>query len=204
MAHRPPTEQRLEPLLAETEALLYEVKTEYELYFMGKALRAPMRKAQQLHRKIMDLSRHFTSNTQTKFRRQSLRSRYGSLSAYWRRTMAQMESGTYRRHQVMADKRDSERRMEELRAERAATRTSAESQEGSRSYQGESTDLARDYIQIRERLGESVKGLDEKKVLRTLKQHAAALRKKTGCREVAFRVDVKDGKSKLLAIPVKD
>lgn len=209
---RPKTEEkRLDALLAEAEALFVEVKNEYELYFLQRVRRAPLVKTATLQRKVRALDRHFTSNTHLKFRRGSLKSRFGSLSNYWRRTMEQIESGTYHRHKVMAQRRDSEREFSEMIKKRAAERAAGTSEAaapdvetGPRVFKGESRKLARHYLAQREAAGENVSGLDEKKILLRLQQHARALKARTGCKEVSFKVEVKDGKTRLLAIPEKE
>ncbi len=211
MPRRKTDEKRLDALVAEAESLFVEVKNEYELYFLQRVRRAPLVKAAALQRKVRDLDRHFTSNTHLKFRRGSLKSRFGSLSNYWRRTMEQIEAGTYHRHKVMAQRRESEREFSEMIKKRAADRAAAagsastsDAEDGPRVFKGESRKLARHYLAQRQAAGENVSGLDEKKILMRLQQHARALKARTGCKEVSFKVEVKDGKTKLLAIPVKD
>ena len=211
MARRKTDEKRLDALLAEAESLFIEVKNEYELYFLQRTRRAPLVKAAALQRKVRALDRSFTSNTRLKFRRGSLKSRFGSLSSYWRRTMEQIEAGTYHRHKVMAQRRESEREFSDMIKKRAADRAAAagsastpDAEEGARVFKGQSSKLARHYLAQRQATGENVSGLDEKKILLRLEQHARALKARTGCKEVSFKVEVKDGKTKLLAIPVKD
>ena len=210
MARPRQDEKRLEALLAEAEVLFAEVKNEYELYFLQQLRRAPVTKAAKLQRKVRDLDRQFTSNTQLKFRRGSIKSRMGSMSNYWRRTMEQIETGTYHRHKVMARRRESEREFNEMIKKRAADRaaeaaapTPTPKDPDARVFKGESRKLARHYIEQRKRAGENTTGMDEKKILMRLQQHARALKARTGCEEVSFKVQVKDGKTKLMAIPVK-
>ncbi len=217
MAIPKPGEKRLEALLAEVEALFIEVKNEYELYFLQRVRRAPVTKAAALQRKIRELDRHFSSNTHLKFRRGSVKSRFGSMSNYWRRTMEQIEAGTYHRHKVMARRRESEREFNEMLKKRAADRAAeaagapaagaadrpSAQDPDERVFVGESRKLARHYIEQRQRAGENTSGMDEKKILMRLQQHARALKARTGAKEVSFKVEVKDGKTKLMAIPVK-
>jgi len=206
LARAPRHEQHLATLVREAEALLMEVKNEYELYFLGRTPAAPVRKAQLLQRKVRELDRHFTSNTQLKFQRTSLRSRFGSLSGYWQRTMVQIESGTYRRHQVRADRMDSQRAMKEIakkRAEDRATKAKAPDAREPKTFRESSPEAARYYLQLRENLGEANEGLDESKIAKRLEAHAKAVKKKTGCNKVAFRVKVENGKSKVMAVPLK-
>ena len=206
MARRQPEEQHLASLLREADAMLMEVKNEYELYFLGRIPAAPVRKTQLLQRKVRDLDRHFSSNTQLKFQRTALRSRFGSLSGYWQRSLVQIESGTYRRHHVRADRHDSERAMKDIarkRAEERAAKEAAVPTDKSRTFREENPDVARYYLQLRRQLGEASEGMNEEKIAAKLEAHARAIRAKTGCKKVAFRIKVEKGKSKVMAVPIK-
>ena len=207
MARRQPKEQQLATLLREADAMLIEVKNEYELYFLGRIPAAPVRKMQVLQRKVRELDRHFTSNTQLKFQRTSLRSRFGTLSGYWQRSLVQIESGTYRRHQVRADRHDSERAMKDIARKRAEKRAEKEATapppDKSRTFREENPEVASYYLELRKQLGEASEGLNEEKVAAKLNAHARAIRAKTGCKKVAFRIRVEKGKSKVMAVPLK-
>ena len=201
-----PKDSALARLLLETEALMTEVKNEYEMYFLQQVRRAPDDKAKRLQRKIREMDRHFSSNTALKFRRTALRARFGSLNTYWRRVLQQIETGTYHRHKVVADRHDRQRNetasTRELLEARKAER---EEQQGprARTFKNDSSQAAEYYLQARSELGEPVAGLDARKVSMKLNQHAKALQARTGCSEVAFRVRVEDGRTKLVALPVK-
>jgi hypothetical protein len=200
-----PTDNALGRLLHETEALMTEVKNEYEMYFLQQLRQAPDPKVRLLRQKVRELDRHFSSNTALKFKRTALRARFGSLDNYWRRINLQIENGTYHRHQVVADRHNKQRQDTSTQAELLAARAAEREKSGpsTRTFRGDSGQAAEYYMQAREQLGESVKGLDARKVSLKLTQHAKAIKARTGCADVAFSVKVEDGKTKLMAVPVK-
>ena len=220
-----PSDQELVRLMNEVEALMNAVKVEYELYFLQQARIAPAHKDKQLGAKVRELDRHFTTNTQLKFKRNALRSRYGALRTQWDRIMGQIEAGTYRRHRVVADRRDAARMAAETRqrearaaaqgdaeaAEEPAAQAAQASKGGKRRvrlpkgvYTEGSGKLFKAFAAAREQTGEGTAGLDEKKLRMTLKQHANAVKARTGVKHVAFRVAVEDGKTRVKVIPIRE
>ncbi len=119
MARYKPSDQQLADFLREVEVLMQEVRNDYELYFLQQIRRAPQDRATVLQRKIREMDRLPTHNTQLKFLRNTLRAKYSSLNQYWTRVMKQIEEGTYRRHIEMADRREAMRRRQQLELERA-------------------------------------------------------------------------------------
>ena len=220
------SDQPLVILMKEAEVLMNEVKVEYELYFLQQRRSAPEHKAKQLQRRVRELDRHFTTNTQLKFKRNALRSRHGSLRTYWSRIMLQIEAGTYRRHREVADRHDAARQAHdiELAQQRAAEKQGAPSDavgepaapsrpDAARPkrirlprgvYSEGSSSLFKAYTAAREKTGEGSQGLDEKKLRMALRQHAKAVKARTGAKHVAFRVDVEDGKTRLKVIPIRE
>ncbi len=224
-----PSDQALVRLMNEVEALMKVVKVDYELYFLQVARITPGAKDKQLATKVREMDRHFTINTQLKFKRNALRSRYGALRTQWDRIMGQIEAGTYRRHRVVADRHEAERRAWEIRREQAREAESAgesaaegdddpapakpaarERPESKRKvklpkgvYSESSSQLFGAFVAAREKTGEGTQGLDERKLQLTLKQHAKAIKARTGAKHVAFRVAVEDGKTRVKVIPIK-
>ena len=59
------------------------------------------------------------------------------------------------------------------------------------------------YVTARESTGQGTKGLTEAKLAKVLEKQEAAIRKKTGCQRVRFRVVVEAGKAKVKATPLR-
>jgi hypothetical protein len=215
--------------MLETEAMMKEVKIDYELYFLQQRRIAPAARATQLKAKVRELDRHFTINTQLKFKRNALKSQFSALRTQWGRIMAQIEAGTYRRHQVVADRHDALRREREKRGQQQAGADAAAAGDGAPDspppeenaerpkrparrrkvklpdgvYSEGSSSLFEAFVAAREKTGEGAKGLDEQKLHLTLKQHARAVKARTGAKRVAFRVAVEDGKTRVKVIPIR-
>ena len=66
-----------------------------------------------------------------------------------------------------------------------------------------SSALVNEYNEVRKKLGRGSSPVDSKALAAKLSKHAAAVREKTGCREVRFRVIEEGGKARVKAIPVK-
>ncbi len=222
-----PSDQALARLMLQTEAMMKEVKIDYELYFLQQRRIAPAARATQLKAKVRELDRHFTINTQLKFKRNAIKSQFSALQTQWGRIMKQIEAGTYRRHQVVADRHDALRQEREKRGQQQAAAAAAGDdaadspphEEGAERpkrpagrrkvklpdgvYSEGSSSLFEAFVAAREKTGEGAKGLDEQKLHLTLKQRARAVKARTGAKQVAFRVAVEDGKTRVKVIPIR-
>ncbi len=225
MARLKDSDQRLLNLLDDVENEMNELRNEYELYFLQQIRKAPEQQVQKMKRTIRQMIDMPTNNTQLKFKKNVLRSRWGSLQDYWRRINYQIEKGTYRRHIELADHREKQRlRLEQLKRERereAAAAAGGEPAEAEatpakpaaparprpkrpavRSFEADSPDLLRAYVTAREKTGEPT-GIDARKLRLTLQKNALAIKARTGAKRVEFRVAIEDGKTRFKAVPIK-
>ncbi len=95
---------QLEPDKVDVEALLDllnktldRVKSLYEQYFLGLQKQPPTFIHNDLERKLRDLQGLQIRNTGLRYRMATLQQKYGSYNTYWRRTLRQIENGTYAR-----------------------------------------------------------------------------------------------------------
>jgi len=63
--------------------------------------------------------------------------------------------------------------------------------------------LYRAYISAKKRTGESTDGISYDRLMRTLQQQVPAIQKKTGCKHVDFKIEIRQGKTILKAVPKK-
>ena len=63
--------------------------------------------------------------------------------------------------------------------------------------------LYRAYVSAKKRTGESTEGLTYDRLVRTLQKQVPDIQKKTGCKRVDFKIEIKQGKAVLKAVPVK-
>jgi hypothetical protein len=89
------------------EEELEELKARYEQYFLGVERREPNRWREEVKKKVLRLKGAFTRNPALKFRVQSLHARYLSYERLWLRSVREKEEGTYRRDVFKAKLRAS-------------------------------------------------------------------------------------------------
>ena len=63
--------------------------------------------------------------------------------------------------------------------------------------------LYRAYVSAKKRTGESTDGLTYDRLLRTLQKQVPTIQARTGCKRVDFKIEIKQGKAILKAIPIK-
>ena len=88
----------VEELLEALDASLDRVKVLYEQYFLGIQKQPPTYLHTDVERKIRDLVQLQIRNTALRYRFATLQQKFGSYNAYWRRTLRQIENGTYTRN----------------------------------------------------------------------------------------------------------
>jgi hypothetical protein len=88
----------IEELLDALDIALDRVKVLYEQYFLGIQKQPPAYLHTDVERKIRDLAQLQIRNTALRYRFATLQQKFGSYNSYWRRTLRQIESGTYTRN----------------------------------------------------------------------------------------------------------
>ncbi len=87
--------KEIEELLDGVDQTLERLKTLYEQYFMGIQKQAPGFIHNDVERKLRDLTQLNVRNTGLRYRLATLQQKFGSYNSYWRRTLRQIENGTY-------------------------------------------------------------------------------------------------------------
>lgn len=77
---------------------LERVKTLYEQYFLGIQKQPPTFIHTDLERKLRDLTQLQIRNTGMRYRLATLTQKLGAYNSYWKRTLRQIENGTYLRN----------------------------------------------------------------------------------------------------------
>ena len=88
----------IEELLDALDLALDRVKVLYEQYFLGIQKQPPTYLHTDIERKIRDLAQLQIRNTALRYRFATLQQKFGSYHSYWRRTLRQIENGTYTRN----------------------------------------------------------------------------------------------------------
>ena len=85
-------------LLDGVDKTLDRVKTLYEQYFLGIQKSPPTFMHNDVERKLRDLTQLQLRNTGLRYRLATIQQKFGSYNSYWRRTLRQIENGTYMRN----------------------------------------------------------------------------------------------------------
>ena len=89
--------EELEGECHKLEEELEELKAKYEQYFLGVERKEPLRRREEMRKRVLRVKEAFTRNTGLRFRLQSLHARYLSYERLWLRSAREKEEGTYRR-----------------------------------------------------------------------------------------------------------
>src|ERR1700704_875330 len=85
-------------MLDALDTALDRVKVLYEQYFLGIQKQPPTYLHTDIERKIRDIAQLQIRNTALRYRFATLQQKFGSYNSYWRRTLRQIEAGTYTRN----------------------------------------------------------------------------------------------------------
>src|SRR5213595_1732292 len=85
-------------MLDVVDKTLERLKVLYEQYFLGIQKQAPSVLHSDVERKLRDLAQLQIRNTGLRYRFVTLQQKFGSYNSYWRRTLRQIENGTYTRN----------------------------------------------------------------------------------------------------------
>jgi hypothetical protein len=172
---------------------LKQCRNEYEQYFLGTRKREPVLTRGEVTKLVSYYANISLRNTAQRFRFNNLRARFFSFRRHWDTTCRKIEEGRYER-QIFREKH----RQREAGAAAARPRRPRKGGEA-----GADGDLFEQYRAARAACGQEVEGVTREKLEKTLRQQETAIRERTGCAEVRFRVVVEDGRPKLKATPVK-
>lgn len=204
--------RRREELADEAQKLeeeLEALRAKYDQYFLGLERREPVRWREELKKKVLRLKSAFTRNAGLRFKIQSLHARYLSYERLWLRSAREKEEGTYRRDlfkaRLHARDRDEAERDAALRPPAAAERAAAAEAPGVPPPAGPEEARLRQvyesYLAAKRQCNEDVSRLTFEALSRTVAKQVPALLEKYQARWVEFRVEVREGKAVLKAIP---
>ena len=88
----------IEEALDYVDKTLDRTKVLYEQYFLGMQKQPPTQIHTDVERRLRDLQQLSIRNTGLRYRFATLQQKFGSYNSYWRRTLKQIENGTYIRN----------------------------------------------------------------------------------------------------------
>ncbi|MGE0548645.1 MAG: MXAN_5187 C-terminal domain-containing protein [Kofleriaceae bacterium] len=94
----PEKSEAIEEALDHLDTTLERLKVLYEQYFLGIQKQPPAHLHTDVERKLRDLTQMQIRNTALRYRFATMQQKFGSYNSYWRRTLRQIENGTYARN----------------------------------------------------------------------------------------------------------
>ncbi len=91
--------------LKDLDVRISRLKSLYEQWVTGIERLEPVRERERVDKLLRELGRRQPNNTAAKFRYQTLRQRWVTLTTHWARVSQQMENGTHRRQVARAQRR---------------------------------------------------------------------------------------------------
>lgn len=196
----------------EFENRVFLLKIAYEKYFSGIDPVEPARERDELRRMLRDLLGAPATNSRQRFRLQQLRARWATMELYWTRNLYQIERGIHPKQKYRADLKERQRTEAELARAAPGQTLLPERPPASGSLIPESTGRPGNdagyravfdaYVQARGTCGQNT-DIDYNVVRQTLEKQVEALKARTACSSVKFKVVVEDGKAKVKAVPVR-
>lgn len=177
----------IQDAIAKIERAIRDVKRDYDLFFKGDIRRPPLAERDRLQKLLVKLQGMHLTNTQIKFKIQTLGNSFLTLSRQWDRIMAQIEAGTYQPDRFKADLRVG--RMSDVKKQAADEKSRPNESER------ELRRLYRDFIDSRQKTGESTK-VSFDAFQQSLEKQRPALEGRLG-RTARFRVVVEEGRAKV-------
>lgn len=98
----------VEEVLDYIDKTMERLKSLYEQFFLGLQKQAPAHLHNDVERRIRELMQIQIRNTGLRYRYATLQQKFGSYNAYWRRTMRQIEQGTYIRQLAKISRKAAE------------------------------------------------------------------------------------------------
>ena len=103
------TPDSIEGRVGEMERKLDRLRGLYESFFMGVERAPPNVARREMNRLILEMQQEPISNASLRFRFQAVIQRWVLMTAYWNRTLREIESGTYRRDIARAQRHLAEK-----------------------------------------------------------------------------------------------
>ena len=210
----------LEAEAGRLEEELEELKARYEQYFLGIERKEPVRWREELKKRVLKVKEAFTRNTGLRFRLQTLHARFLSYERLWLRSAKEKEEGTYRRDLFKARLHRKGPAAPEPKAApaapvqppapapaaaapaaRPAPRAPAAPAAPGAMSDGQMRALYNAYVAAKKSCNEDTSRLSYDAVASTVSRQIPELMTRYKAKSVEFKVEVKDGKAILKAIP---
>ena len=168
--------------LDKLEAMISDLKIQYEMFFTGIIPLAPEKEHASVKRKIRELLKAPFKSSASSFKLKTLEGRYSTFNTYWQRVLKQREEGVYSKDVFKANVR------EKNAAEDAKAVTIVGKAEKSMNA------LFNTYKEALEKTTGKKQELDYQAFQKSLIERAKEYKAKHSDKKVSFKVLIKDGK----------
>ncbi len=188
------------------EEELEELKARYEQYFLGVERKEPVRWREEMRKRVLRVKEAFTRNTGLRFRLQSLHARYLSYERLWLKSAREKEEGTYRRDLLKARLRSHHGEPaptppEKAAAAKAAGAATPPAAAPEAMGAAQMRALYNAYVAAKKSCNEDVSRLTYDAVANSVSKQVPEIMTRFKAKSVEFKVEVKNGKAVLKAIP---
>jgi hypothetical protein len=192
-------------IVSEFEADIAECRRLFDLYMRGIEKKPPMDEWEGLKKRMRKMrSDSALWSTVDKFRVSSAAQKLQTYDRMWQKDMKAVEEGTSRRDKMRKEKMRREASALEHQQAKSAARKAAKTPGAGGDGAGMSDDrmkrLYNVYMQAKKRTGENT-NLSYDGLKKQLAKQIPAIKKKHNCKNVDFKVVLKNGKAMLKAVP---
>jgi len=215
------------------EAKLNELKVAYEKYFGGVERLEPARLRDEVQRMVRKTGTYHITNTGLKFKRDTIIAQFNTLVQHWNRILKQIEDGTYSRDLFRMKLKDKEKgnpssnphapagahkdappppatdtaapggRPAGPKASDNPTSPASSAKKPVSPPTGEYDYVYKSLVAAKQKLGEPTSNISYSALEWSLKKEAETIKKKFHATRVDFKIEIKDGKPVIKAVPIK-
>ena len=197
MAKRQKKDVTLSLRMDEIERRIFLLKILYEKYFSGIERIEPLKERDEIRKMVRDTGLMPMTNTQQRFKYQSLKSKFSSFELYWQRNLVQIERGTHPKQKFRQQMLEKHKRSTPSGNQLRPTLTTEQQED--LAYKA----VYERFIEARNQCGQN-SDIEFDTIRDTLKRQVRSIKSKFRVERVKFRVAIEDGKARLKAIPVRE
>ena len=175
----------------ELENIEHEMKTleiAYEQYFSGIEKREPMKDREDLTKRIRQFANRRIMQTDLRYKYQNLATRFHSYSSYWNRILKLMDEGKYHRNATQVTKPTGLKNQPKPGSPAAPPASDANQVDS----------VYNELMAARKSCNIGGKAPEKSQVASMLEQQKEKIREKFGDRPIAFKVETRDGKPRIV------
>ena len=185
--------------IAELSDAIKQLRVAYDRYFLGVDRTEPIKARDDARRWLHRLVGEHSRNTARRFRLETLQATFITHEQHWTRISKQIEEGTYKRDKIRAQAILDAPASPAAGSSPRANATANANATGD-TVTAELRTLHAAFIEARRSTGDA-RSLDLAALKATVDEQTARIKAQFNCREVEFKVAIKEGRAILKAVP---